>query len=174
MTDLLQPLTDTIRKVRCVINKHEDKISKSEIRTRNVLIDPVLRALGWDVSVLEDVEVEYLTQGRKKVDYALLGSDQRPAVLIEAKRLNEPPDSKNLSQLLAYCVEVGAQYGILTDGNSWEMYDTSKPIPIEQKRTMHLVLTSQQPAIATKKMLDLWKDYVREGGLPHAYETNAI
>ena len=166
MTDLLRPLTDAITRVRTVINEHEDKLSTDETKTRYVLIDPVLQALGWNVSFLDDVEVEYITQERKKVDYALLGSDGSPLVLVEAKRLNEPNESKNLSQLLMYCVEIGVRYGVLTDGNHWQMYDTVQPKPIRDKRTMYVVLTSHQPAVAARLLLDLWKNFVRERGAP--------
>lgn len=161
MTDLMEPLTETIRTIRSVIKEHEDHISKSETRTRNVLVDPLLRALGWDVSLIEDVQVEYVTMGRKKVDYALLSTAQDPLVLVEAKKLNATFDSTSMSQLLSYCLEVGARYGVRTDGNCWEMYDTTQLAPIYEKRTLFLVLTSQDPAIAARMMLDLWKAFVR-------------
>ena len=166
MTDLLQPLHDVITTVRATIIEHEQKLSKDETKTRYILIDPVLRALGWDVDTFEDVEVEYITIERKKVDYALLSSSQSPLVLVEAKRLNEPNQSKNVSQLLMYCVEAGVRYGVLTDGNHWAMYDTSLVKPLEERRTMYVVLTSLQPAVAARHLLDLWKGFVREEGLP--------
>ena len=153
------------------INEHEETLSKDETRTRYVLIDPILRALGWDVSYLQDVEAEYVTLERKKVDYALLGSNKAPLVLVEAKRLNEPHVSKNISQLLMYCVEAGVRYGVLTDGNQWEMYDTSTVKPLKDKRTMYVVLTSHQPAVAATHLLDLWKNFVREGGSPRSQNT---
>ena len=162
MTDLLQPLTDAIVRVRAVISEYEEKLSTDETKTRYVLIDPMLRALGWDVSCLDDVDVEYKTLARKKVDYALLSDNNTPLVLVEAKRLNQPHDSKNLSQLLMYCLEAGAQYGVLTDGNNWDVYDTSKTKPLAEKRTMYVVLTSHQPAVAARILLDLWKDLVRD------------
>ena len=174
MTDLLQPLHDVIVTVRAAINEHEETLSKDETKTRCILIDPILRALGWDVSFLQDVEVEYITLERKKVDYALLSSDQAPLVLVEAKRLNEPNESKNLSQLLMYCIEAGVRYGVLTDGNHWQMYDTSNVRPLEERRTMYVVLTSHQPAVAARHLLDLWKNYVREGGSPHSHATGTM
>lgn len=163
MTDLLQPLTDAITTVRAAIDQYGEKLSKDETTTRYILIDPILRALGWDVSTLADVEVEYHTLASKKVDYALLSSDRAPLVLVEAKRLHQPHVSKNLSQLLMYCVEAGVRYGVLTDGNEWQMYDTSQVSkPLEKKRVMYVVLTSHQPAEAARCLLDLWKNFLRE------------
>ena len=165
MTDLLQPLYDVITTVRAAITEHEESLIKSETKTRYILIDPVLRALGWDVSSLQDVDVEHFTleRERKKVDYALLSSEQSPLVLVEAKRLNEPNESKNLSQLLTYCVEAGVRYGVLTDGNHWQMYDTSMVTkPLADKRTMYVVVTSHHPAVAARELLVLWKNFIRD------------
>ena len=174
MTDLLQPLTDAITIVRAAINKYDEKLSKDETKTRYILIDPILRALGWDVSILNDVEVEYPTLDRKKVDYALLSSNQVPLVLVEAKRLNERLASKYTSQLLMYCVEAGARCGVLTDGNEWQMYDTLKIKPLGEKRTMYVVLTSHQPAVAARHLLDLWKNFVRDEGEPGSHTTSTM
>ena len=173
MTDLLRPLTATISQVRVAMNEHEQKLSTNEMKTRYVLIDPILRALGWDVGDLHVVEVEYGTLEKKRVDYALLNSDQTPLILVEAKKLNKAHRSADVSQLLAYCMEAGARYGVLTDGNSWEVYDTSRAKPLEEKRTMSLVLRSQTSAVAARYLMDLWKDYVREGGPAHTFATGA-
>ena len=103
---LLEPLVSTIVTARHVIEQHRAHVSKNEIRTRNILVDPVLRALGWDVSVLEDVEVEH-GAGQQRVDYALLGAERKPLVLIEAKKLDESLNPKRRTQMLTYCTEVG-------------------------------------------------------------------
>ena len=174
MTDLLQPLDNVITEVRAVINEHQEKLSTDETKTRYILIDPILRALGWDVNSLDDVEVEYITLERKKVDYALLSADKDPLVLIEAKRLNAPDVSKNVSQLLMYCLEAGVRYGVLTDGNHWQMYDTSRVKPLQEKRTMYVVLTSHQPAVAARFLLDLWKNFVRASGPPLSQTTSTL
>ena len=173
MTDLLRPLTAAISQVRVAMNEHEQKLSTNEMKTRYTLIDPILRALGWDVSDLHVVEVEYGTLEKKRVDYALLSSDRKPLILVEAKKLNKSHTSQDVSQLLSYCMEAGARYGVLTDGNDWEVYDTSRAKPLKEKRTMSIVLRSQKPAVATRYLMDLWKDYVREGGPAHTLTTGA-
>ena len=58
---LLEPLVSVIQTARYSIDNNRDYVSKNEIRTRDTLVEPVLRALGWDVSVLENVQVEYGT-----------------------------------------------------------------------------------------------------------------
>ena len=62
-----------------------------EMSTRYIVVDPVLRSLGWDLSDPSQCIVEYATAGGSgslpRVDYALIGRDGCPVVLVEAKRL---------------------------------------------------------------------------------------
>ena len=165
---LLEPLVSAIKTARNVIDQHRVHVSKNEIRTRNILVDPVLRALGWDVSVLDEVEVEY-GAGKYRVDYALLGTDGKPVVLIEAKRLDEGLNSKR-TQMLTYCTEVGVRYGVLTDGNCWDLYDLWQDKSMDERRILQVIISSREPAIAAWLLLRLWKDFVREEGLPQSNE----
>ena len=128
-----------------------------------MLVDPVLKALGWDVSVLEDVEVEY-GAGKQRVDYALLGEDRRPLVLIEAKKLDEDLNSHR-TQMLTYCTEVGVRYGVVTDGNCWDLYNIWKEGTIDDRRELQVILSSREPPVAARMLLPLWKDFVRAGVL---------
>ena len=58
-----------------------------EYQTRYTLIDPILTSLGWDISDVNQVEVEYETDWGR-VDYALLENpDGEPAIAVEAKAL---------------------------------------------------------------------------------------
>ena len=168
--NLLEPLVSAITTTRNVIDQQRVHVSKNELRTRNILVDPVLRALGWDVSVLEDVEVEY-GAGKQRVDYALLGKENKPLVLVEAKKLDEELNSKR-TQMLTYCTEVGVRYGVLTDGNCWDLYDVWQDKPMDERRVLQVIISSRPPAIAAKMLLMLWKEYVREGGLPYGNEED--
>ncbi len=159
----LEPLVSAIQTARSAIDKHGAGLSKNEIRTRNILIDPVLRALGWDVSVWEDVEVEH-GAGKKRVDYALLGTEGQPLVLIEAKKLNEGLDSKR-TQMLTYCTEIGVRHGVLTDGNCWDVYDVWQQRSMDERRLIQVIISSRPPVIAAWMLLRLSKEFVREGGL---------
>lgn len=169
--NLLEPLVSTIITARHVIEQHRAHVSKNEIRTRNLLVDPVLRALGWDVSLLEDVEVEF-GAGQQRVDYALLGAERKPLVLIEAKKLDEGLTPKRRTQMLTYCTEVGVRYGVLTDGNCWDLYDVWQKKPIDERRALQVIISSRPPAIAAQMLLMLWKEYVRDGGLPKGNEED--
>ncbi len=66
----------------------------NEENTKATLIDPILRALGWDVEDIDEVAREYRVKSRDKpVDFALFVScDLR--LLIEAKALGENLDDR--------------------------------------------------------------------------------
>ena len=49
-TALLKPLVDAIETVKRRITEHGASLRENETRTRVALIDPILQALGWDVS----------------------------------------------------------------------------------------------------------------------------
>ena len=85
---MLDDLHDVIEKLRNTIDTRQDYLSRKEMRTRAVLIDPLLRKLGWDVSEPDMVQIEYEI-GKKWADYALM-SDGKAVAVIEAKALGKP------------------------------------------------------------------------------------
>ena len=55
---MLDDLVTAIQTVQERIREHGNSLSQNEYRTRVVLIDPVLCALGWDVSDPGSVTIE--------------------------------------------------------------------------------------------------------------------
>ena len=117
-----------------------------EMSTRYIVVDPVLRSLGWDLSDPSQCIVEYATAGGSgslpRVDYALIGRDGCPVVLVEAKRLllsgrmasNEDHSrarkvkwDKAYYALCDYLNGVNVndvdavKVGVLTNGQEWEI-----------------------------------------------------
>ncbi len=85
---LLAPLTETMGLVRDRIQEFEREFSNNELQTRLSLVDPVLKALGWDPQNPSVVRVEFPVRQRNrntKADYALLDSMQAPIAFVEAK-----------------------------------------------------------------------------------------
>ena len=100
----------------------------NEMSTRYVLIDPIIRSLGWDPSDLYQCVVEFRKSGQ--ADYVLFDTDENPAVIIESKNTG----FKNLNllrnnpgaveeQLAGYLHGSGARAGVLTNGLIWRLYD---------------------------------------------------
>ena len=117
-------------------------MAEDETRTRQVLIDPLLRKLGWDVSNPNIVQLEYrVKQGQP--DYALM-SRGKPRAVVEAKKLGTDLDEV-ITQAFNYANPAGIPYMIVTDGDNWEMYKVFEEATLEERLLVKLEL-SQQPA----------------------------
>lgn len=138
----LDSLQRVIEKLQKTIEAHRSYLAENETRTRQVLIDPLLRKLGWDVSNPNMVHLEYSVK-QERADYALMPKGKRLAV-IEAKRLGTDLDDR-VMQVLNYANAGGFPYMILTNGDKWEMYKVFEPAILEERLLMKLEL-SQQPA----------------------------
>jgi hypothetical protein len=149
----LHSLVDTLKER---IEKHGSALRGSEALTRYALIDPLLRELGWDTSDPSLVIPEYKS-GNGRADYALMGSDRNPAMMIEAKSLGSSLQDKALTQGIQYCLEKGTKYFALTDGDCWEIYETHRPVPIENKRAVVFDMSAQPTAEICLQALALWQ-----------------
>jgi hypothetical protein len=105
-----------------------------EENTKAALIEPVLKALGWDTSNPDEVHHEYRRLSNDNpVDYALLLL-RTPRLFLEAKDLwVNLADPKWANQFIAYATAAGVQWVVLTNGAEWRVYNAHAPVPIEQK-----------------------------------------
>ncbi len=156
----LDELLETIETLRGRIEEHGENLRKSETLTRYALIDPLLRELGWDTSDPDQVVPEYPSSGGR-ADYALLAGGT-PKMMVEAKKLGEQMRGA-VSQGINYCLEKGTLYFTVTDGQSWEVYETHKPVPVEQKRIVEFDLLKNAPSEVSLRALSLWRPSIEEG-----------
>ena len=157
----LEDLLETIETLRERTQAHGTALGGNETQTRYALIDPLLRALGWDTDDPSQVVPEYSASGGR-ADYALFGGDGKPAVMVEAKRLNRPLQD-GLSQSIAYCVEQGTPYFCVTDGQRWAIYETFRQVAVNEKLVTQFDLLQDSPAEVCLKALALWCPSVVEG-----------
>ena len=131
---MLDDLVDVIETLKSRINEHRSVLQGNEAQTRMSLIDPLLRALGWDTADPALVRPEYVVGGRR-ADYALMNAQGDVVVFLEAKNVGEHL-ANHRSQVVAYASELGIRFPALTNGNEWEVYDNSQLVPIEQRRVL--------------------------------------
>lgn len=148
----LDNIVIVIKKLRGKIEQYEKLLCESEWLTRYVLIDPLLRELGWDLEDPQQVRPEY----RHKADYALLAAG-KVIFIIEAKKLNTSL-KEGLSQGIHYCIEEGSPYFIITDGRRWEIYDSHKTVPIEEKLVRELDICASTLQEVALDSLFLWRE----------------
>ena len=151
----LDELQGVIEKLQTMIKTHRGYLSGDETRTRQVLIDPLLRELGWDVSDPAVVQLEYRV-GQQRADYALM-SNGKPVAVIEAKRLGRNLEDDEMMQVLNYANRVGIEYMIVTDGDHWEMYEVFRPTVLEDRLLMKFQLSQQPPHKNVLQVLGMWK-----------------
>src|SRR6266849_6342824 len=96
--------------------KRHRRSGLKELPTRVIFIDPLLKALGWDIRDLDEVEVEYGTIDGKSMDYALK-INKKPVILLEAKALDDPLEEvKAIAQVVSYASVGGIEWCVLTNG----------------------------------------------------------
>ena len=157
----LDDLKETIETLHERIQTHRAYLEGNETRTRQVLIDPMLHKLGWDVGDPNSVELEYRI-GRDWADYVLMGSG-RPIAVIEAKALGKPLDEKETMQALNYANSAGIPYMTLTNGDHWRMLEVFKQAPIKDRILMNFQLTQDEPYACALQALGLWRPNLASG-----------
>ena len=159
---MLEELVKTIECLKKRIKEHKDHIQNYESRTRATLIDPVLCALGWDVSEPTIVIIEPKGPGGW-ADYALLGNNGKTVIMfIEAKKLSDKDIP--ISQTVGYAVSENIQnnanirYCAGTNGDTWELYDV-----VAQKTVLKTSIVSDEEAKCALQLLGLWRRSMADG-----------
>ena len=145
---------------------YADRLRRNEALTRYTLIDPFLRELGWDTGNPAQVIPEYQSGG-VRADYALI-HEGRPIIMIEAKSLGSNLHDTALIQGITYCVGEGTPYFAVTDGMIWEVYETFKQVPTEQKLLTRFDLASTPSTEAVLSSLVFWRLNVESRNLATA------
>ena len=117
-----------ILKKRILVLESSKEEHISETDTRHGLINPLFSALGWDFGDFKSVKSELRSKKyNQPVDYAFFPSEEEktPILLLEAKNFGKNLNYvKNIKQLCNYLGEMGVQWGVLSDGNRYIMYNS--------------------------------------------------
>jgi predicted type IV restriction endonuclease len=119
-----------IRRLKRKLRKYEKLYSHNEGAVREQIVSPFLRMLKWNIEDPDQIIPEYPIgeRKRKKLDYYLIIRRRGKAehAVIEVKALGKAREG--VSQAIDYARNVKASYVIVTDGDTWQLYDTSKPL----------------------------------------------
>lgn len=124
--------------------------------TRSALVEPFIRALGYDPSYPKEVLPEFGanvdvpgTIKDKRVDYAIF-QDGKPIILIECKH-HSCKLELGYAQLYAYYTPTDARIGILTNGLVYRFYaDLEKPGVMDKKPFLEMDMQGFQPFLAAE------------------------
>ena len=156
----LDELYEQLRKLREDISEFSEYLEANETGTRQVLIDPLLRVLGWEVADPTQVRLEFgiskLDGGKKVADYVLI-QDEKPVAVVEAKKLNTKNLEAAIGAALVEAVERGIKYILVTDGDQWRVYDVFKEAAIVDKLVVKFSVTSDQLCVSAVNALVIWR-----------------
>ena len=162
----LNELIETFETLKKLIEEHGDYLSGgggAETRTRQVLIDPLLKELGWDVGDPRTVELEhpiekpFATKGYQRADYVLLDEYKKPLAIVEAKRLDEGLHDA-LTQAAFYAFNKNIRWVVVTDGDDWELYDAfDRDRQLPDNLLVKFSVSSQPSSTCALKALALWR-----------------
>lgn len=121
----MDELSECIKELQNRFEKYS-KSSLKEAHTRRIFIDPMLKALGWDVENPDQVDEEHTTVDGKAVDYALRVNG-KVVLLAEAKSLGDPlTDVKAITQVVGYASNEGVDWCVLTNGITYRVYRSTE------------------------------------------------
>jgi hypothetical protein len=121
----LENMQKVIEKLRDRITNHHDYLQNKEFRIRILLVDPLLRELGWDVEnpdlvTLEDNPAE---SEQLSADY-ILKNGKKNIAIVEAKSPNKNiEDLKYRKKASDYADYAGVRFFMLTNGITWLLYE---------------------------------------------------
>ena len=130
--------------------------SVGEEDTKRALINPLLDCLGWNLQDIDEVRNEYRYQAKSNpVDYALFLMGD-PVLFVEAKPLRTSlDDHKWISQTIAYAVEAGVEWCVLTNGDEYRLYNAHALVDTQGKLFRTIQLSDQDRENLTVETLDL-------------------
>ncbi|MCY4061787.1 MAG: type I restriction endonuclease [Chloroflexi bacterium] len=118
--DLIENLRAVSEEIRA-----RRRYATNEATTRSYLIDPFIRALGYDPNEPNDVEPEFTADfvgSNRRVDYALK-KEGKPIIFVEFKTATRSLSFQNTVQLQHYfSTKLDVRFGIVTNGLEYRFY----------------------------------------------------
>ena len=123
ITSPLASLCTVLQAICASAENNADLLRRNEAATRAALIDPVLRALGWNTADMRMVEPERSVEGKQILDYVLKDNAHHITAIIEAKKLDESLDKLgHVGALIGYAFSLKPDKLFITDGLRWHFF----------------------------------------------------
>ena len=155
------PLEESITEARRVLTEHHEYLSGNETRTRALVIDEVLTALGWNIKDPARVWLEHRANGNK-MDYVLRSSSGQFLAVVEAKPADSGAKDTDRRQASGYATEIGACYAVLTNGGRWEAWEMVQQRPRKDCLVVEVHLTTGEIAEVAATLGKLHRDVLEQ------------
>lgn len=119
---------------------------ETEEATKNALVMPFIRALGYDVfnplEVVPEFTADFANRKGEKVDYAIKRNDAL-VMLFECKKAGAPLSTDHAGQLFRYFHMTSARIGVLTNGIEYRFFsDLEEENKMDKRPFLELSLLS--------------------------------
>ena len=175
---------DQIKGLSSQISKQLEHVETEEA-TKNALIMPFIRALGYDVFNPKEVKPEYTCdfaekQG-KKVDYAII-KDGKPFMLFECKAAHVYLNNNYASQLRHYFTDTDVKLAVLANGVIYKFYTDiekshvmdTKPFLEFDMRDIDYTLVEELEAYGKDSSVDIVELHKRAKKLKYSKQVKEI
>lgn len=153
-------LSQFVSRAQSVIEEYPQM---NEDNTKSKILRGFLEELGWDI--VFDAELEYqVTIGTStyKVDYALSANGSSPVLFVEAKGYDTSLKEKHRDQLRSYLRQTDVDWGLLSNGQRFEIYRRENVEDGVEIRTVANIQLEQLPQ-STQYVGLLTKDALESG-----------
>lgn len=173
MNDDDRPRED-LQEVRQRVERLRGSRQINEENTKATLIDPVFRALGWNLEELDEVQREYkVKRADRPVDYALL-INRTPRLFIEAKALGQDLDDRRWSnQIMGYAAVAGVEWVVLTDGDEYRLYNAHAAVTVDEK-LFRAFKVSEPGTVAEETLSLLVRDRIQENRIAVLWKAQFV
>ncbi|MDM8550747.1 hypothetical protein QUF72_11740 [Desulfobacterales bacterium HSG2] len=135
-----------------------------EIATKQAIIEPLIRLLGWNTSDIDEVYPEYrIDDTLEKVDFSLR-LDRINKFFIEVKKVRTKSLKKHEKQLFDYCDKKETELAVLTNGFIWWFYLPGKTDNWYKGKFYEIDIRRQDIGVVAHNFVDfLLKQNVKNG-----------
>ena len=118
------------------------------------------------------------------VDYAFFahGNDEKPLLLVEAKALGSDLQcGKIVKQMCSYMGTIGVQWGVLTDGNKYVMYNSNAGTSFEEQKflTLQIKIADTEDGLNSEELANqlialISRDCLENDGMQKFYRAHMV
>lgn len=158
MNNLTETLTVVLEKTK----KFRSLYEQNEMAVRDQLVNPVLRAIGWNPENPDEVQPNVFTE-EGVPDYSLI-KDGKRLLFVEAKKLSVDIEQREtMRQLARYSFAEGTKYGLLTNGVVWILVRSfEEGTKLSERIVWKADLENEQTTAVCRKIMTISKDNVEQ------------
>lgn len=144
----------------------------NEAQTSQVIVLPVLQALGYDIWNPYEVVAEEHSgggSGAYRPDFTVK-LEGRARFIVEVKALNRDFDNNHIAQAVGYVNTLGHRWALLTNGRAWKFFDNSILKPAVEKLALTVDVSDTRARHYLINLLGrrVWEQPAAEDGLAQA------